>query len=163
MSNSISYGLCVRACTYLSLYIDGDCSAAHVYIFTRVAFSEEVWGLSWLMTVMITKMGEGSTSGTVIIRRNLPGLSQIDSIIKIDHNLSKNQEQRQRVSHNGWKNHLTRWIRPLLFSNIYSRPYEGGQIMMLIGENLSRLYSFFSELVDDYCNLAGIHKMWRWS
>ena len=86
MSNSISYGLCVRACTYLSLYIDGDCSAAHVYIFTRVAFSEEVWGLSWLMTVMITKMGEGSTSGTVIIRRNLPGLSQIDSIIKIDQN-----------------------------------------------------------------------------
>ena len=25
------------------------------------------------MTVMITKMGEGATSGTVIIRRNLPG------------------------------------------------------------------------------------------
>lgn len=25
------------------------------------------------MTVMITKMGEGSTSGTVVIRRNLPG------------------------------------------------------------------------------------------
>ena len=77
MSNSISYGLCARACTYLSLYIHWDCCAAHVYIFTRGALSEYLWGCPglWLMTVMITKMGEGSTTGTVIIRRNLPGTS----------------------------------------------------------------------------------------
>ena len=47
MSNSISYGLCARACIYLSLYIDGDCSAAHVYIFTRGAISEKFGGFSW--------------------------------------------------------------------------------------------------------------------
>ena len=38
------------------------------------------------------------------------------------------QEQKLQISHNGWKNHLMRWILLLLFSNIYSRPYEGWKI-----------------------------------
>ena len=89
MSNSISYGLCARACTYLSLYIDGDCSAAHVYIFIKGAISEKFEGSLGirLMTVMITKMGEGSTSGTVIIRRNLPGMSLHWSRLDSNHDI----------------------------------------------------------------------------
>ena len=82
MSISISYGLCARASTFLSLYMYMYCCAAHIYIFTRGAFyfykrrlSEGLGDLLAVlsMTVMITKMGEGATSGTVIIRRNLPG------------------------------------------------------------------------------------------
>ena len=36
------------------------------------------------MTVMITKMGEGATSGTVIIRRNLPGFRAFEGLTVYD-------------------------------------------------------------------------------
>ena len=47
---------------------------AHLYFYKR-RLSEGLGDLLAVlsMTVMITKMGEGATSGTVIIRRNLPG------------------------------------------------------------------------------------------
>ena len=48
MSISISYGLCARACTYLSLYIHGDCSAA-TFIFLQEAPFQRISGFSWLV------------------------------------------------------------------------------------------------------------------
>ena len=48
MSNSISYGLCARACTYLSLYIHGDCIAA-TFIFLQEAPFQRISGFSWLV------------------------------------------------------------------------------------------------------------------
>ena len=58
---------------------------AHLYFYKR-RLSEGLGDLLAVlsMTVMITKMGEGATSGTVIIRRNLPGFRAVEGLTVYD-------------------------------------------------------------------------------
>ena len=80
--------MCVRMHVLITLHRWGLQCCAHLY-FYKGAISEkfEVSLCIRLMTVMITKMGEGSTSGTVIIRRNLPGMSLHWSRLDSNHDI----------------------------------------------------------------------------
>ena len=66
--------MCAGKHLLITLHVYVLLCRAHLYFYKR-RLSEGLGDLLAVlsMTVMITKMGEGATSGTVIIRRNLPG------------------------------------------------------------------------------------------
>ena len=77
--------MCAGKHLLITLHVYVLLCRAHLYFYKR-RLSEGLGDLLAVlsMTVMITKMGEGATSGTVIIRRNLPGFRAFEDLTVYD-------------------------------------------------------------------------------
>ena len=77
--------MCAGKHLLITLHVYVLLCRAHLYFYKRrlsEGLGDHLVVLS--MTVMITKMGEGATSGTVIIRRNLPGFRAFEGLTVYD-------------------------------------------------------------------------------
>ena len=153
MSISISYGLCARASTYLSLYMYMYCCATHIYIFTRGAF-QRGWGTSlrccrW--PLWSQRWGREPHRAQWSSDEIFQVLGPLNC--KVLQFMISCQERRRQTFHNGWRNLLTRWTPLLPCSNIYSRPYEGCSL-----EEHCCPHKIISHLEN-----PGALKMWTWS